>query len=198
MNQELNQDRNKPTVFVSAGHYPQKSGAINKKLRLKEHFEAQKIVSALCKNVAQQSAIDYVQVEPGPLQQKVPFINSASTKNSIAVEVHFNAFQPNKAQGIETLFYPGSNKGRFLAARLQTALLDLLPFPDRGPKERDDLYFLAATNIPAVIIEALFIDNDREAYYLLYPRAHYLIGKTIHCGIKQYFNHYKTADEPLS
>ena len=65
---------------------------------------------------------------------------------------------------------------------------DLLPFTDRGLKKRDDLYLLKATTIPAVIVEILFIDNDQEASYLFYPRAHLLIAKAIFRGIEEHID----------
>lgn len=179
----------KTKIFISAGHYPKRPGAQNKKLRLKEHFEAQKIVKLLVKKNDQQSLIELVEVPSVTLREKIDYIHSREFVGACAIEIHFNAYCSGQGEGIECLHYPGSSKGKFLAARLQDALLRVLPFPSRGLRDREDLYFLSATSIPAVIVETLFLDNDRDAAWLLYPRAHYLIAGALYNGINAY-NHY--------
>ena len=185
----------KTKVFISAGHYPKRPGVQNKKLRLKEHFEAQKIIKLLVKKNDLQSPIELVEVPPVTLREKIDFIQSREFAGSCAIEVHFNAFCSGQGEGIECLHYPGSSKGQFLAARLQDALSGLLPFPSRGLRDREDLYFISATSIPAVIVEPLFLDNDRAAGYLLYPRAHCLIAGALYAGICAYVQHYTPKGE---
>ena len=177
----------KAKAFISVGHYPKRPGAINTKYGLIEHHEARKIVDALFTEIiTPKSIFIYSPVSSLPLKEKVSFINSQAIEGSIALEIHFNAWEPNKAQGIETLYFPKSEKGKALAGCIQDALLGLLPFADRGIKERDNLYFLKATAIPTVIVEVLFIDNDQEASYLFYPRSHLLIARALFQGIEGY------------
>lgn len=180
----------KTKIFISAGHYPRRTGTQNKNLRLKEHYEAQKVVKLLVAKNDQQSGMDLVEVPPGTLREKLKFITPRETPESCAVEVHFNSCRSRQGEGVECLHYPGSSKGKFLAARLQDALLGVLPFSSRGLRDRGDLYFLSATRSPAVIVEPLFIDNDRAAAYLHYPRAHCLIAGALYAGIKAYVNHF--------
>ncbi|MEW5804337.1 MAG: N-acetylmuramoyl-L-alanine amidase [bacterium] len=180
------------TVFISAGHYPQKPGAINKGLRLKEHFEAQKVAVCFSK-LEERSNYKFQLIQPDTLYKKVELISSQKVKDSklygaIAIEIHFNSCpNPNTGQGIETLYYQESQEGKVLAHCIQRELLGVLPFVDRGIKGRDDLYFLNATPAPAVIVEALFLNNDREARYLFYPRAHLLIAQAISDGIQGFY-----------
>jgi len=177
----------KAKAFISVGHYPRRPGAVNTKYGLIEHHEARKIVDAFFTEIiTPQTICSYIPVSSLPLNEKVRFINAEANDSSMAIEIHFNAWEPNKAQGIETLYFPGSEKGKNLAGCLQKALLGFLPFADRGLKPGDNLHLLKATTIPTVIVEALFIDNDQEASYLFYPRSHLLIAKALFQGIEGY------------
>ncbi|MGA1824408.1 MAG: N-acetylmuramoyl-L-alanine amidase [bacterium] len=185
----------KPKTFISIGHYPKRSGAVNTIYGLTEHHEAKKIVNVFFTHIiTPQSLYSYIPVKSGPLKEKVAFINKEANEGSIAVEIHFNASDSRKAQGIETLFFPGSTQGKRLAGSIQQALLDLLPFKDRGIKERNNLYFLKATVIPAIIAEVLFIDNDQEASYLFYPRSHLLIANALFRGIEKHITEYLSLE----
>lgn len=78
----------------------------------------------------------------------------------IFVSLHFNAFN-GRAGGTETLV------GRSAAAVLlghavQARVQQVLQLPDRGIKERPDLYVLRATRMPAILVETCFIDNDAD------------------------------------
>lgn len=108
---------------------------------------------------------------------KVYDINKAQC--DIALEIHFNACGGCPTNGCETLYYPGSTKGRLIANAVQKRLCLELGNNDRGvkegwykmdrpgvidfygDKEGDEMpnYFLQHTNCPAIIIEPEFIHN---------------------------------------
>jgi hypothetical protein len=161
-------------ILVSAGHYTQARGAVFKDfaefpetlswaMRINHHLRELEAPSLL--------------VPPGHLSRKVKYINEVhkSTGVSMAVEVHFNA---NDKGGSETLYCPGSIKGRRIAGVVQTALSGVFQ-PCRGVKEGwyqmdrpgivdyhgdidgDEVidYFLRATHCPAIILEPEFVHN---------------------------------------
>ena len=77
------------------------------------------------------------------------------------ISFHRNAFQPEKARGVETYTYlNGGSKSKGLAGRIQTSLV-ALGFTDRGIKEAN-YYVLRETKAPAVLIEIGFIDNSGD------------------------------------
>jgi N-acetylmuramoyl-L-alanine amidase len=72
------------------------------------------------------------------------------------VSVHLNSNGPD-ASGIETLY--ASAAGRELAMPVQIALVAATGEKDRGVKERNDLYVLNGTDMPAILVEVGFISH---------------------------------------
>lgn len=77
------------------------------------------------------------------------------------ISFHRNAYEPEKAKGVETYTYlnPGE-KSRELAESIQASLV-ILGFVDRGVKEAN-YHVLRETKAPAVLIEIGFIDNTED------------------------------------
>ena len=76
----------------------------------------------------------------------------------LALSTHFNAYEKTtKPMGTEVLYV---SKGD-LAADLSDAIA-AVGFIDRGPKYRDNLYFLNKTNAPAVLLEVCFVDSEED------------------------------------
>ena len=168
-------------IFISPGHYPEKSGAVNEQFELEEHQEAVKVVDALFQLPSTNN--DYIMVPAGTLKKKIDFI-SGHGPCGLAVEIHFNACESKQGRGIETLYLTDDSK--ILAHSCQESLVNTLPLIDRGIKPRNDLYLLNQCPVPAVIIEVLFIDNAEDVQYLFFPRAHEIIARAIYQGIERY------------
>lgn len=84
-------------------------------------------------------------------------------KAQLFLSIHYNAVKDPEPRGIETLYYPGSTKGKLVAAAFQGALIRQTGATDRGLKERGDLAVLKGTRCPAVLVELGFISNPFEA-----------------------------------
>lgn len=151
-------------IFVSAGHYPSAPGA--KWERFIEHDEAVIWADML------EALIDNAMLVPtGVLREKVGFINERIINGDIAIEIHFNAARDDEGnpvgRGCETLYYPGSDRGKLLAETCQEVLSKYFP-PDRGAKEgwyrmnkkNGPDFFLAKTRCPAIIIEPEFVHHS--------------------------------------
>lgn len=78
------------------------------------------------------------------------------------VSVHFNAYQTYtsgqkpEGMGVECLYVTQED----LAMQMSRAVAEATGLPDRGPKYRDDLYFLQHTEMPAVLLETTFCDAE--------------------------------------
>ena len=83
----------------------------------------------------------------------------------VFVSIHCNAFN-RQARGTETLCYSENSSAGTLARCIQSQIATNLRTVDRGIKERPNLAVLRGTNMPAVLVEMAFIDNDADAALL--------------------------------
>lgn len=164
-------------IAISLGHKPARPGY--KENKISEYSELAPLVGYLIQMFSQRSDLAYI-IGTGILQNKVAHINKL--KVDLAIELHLNA---GGGHGAETLYCPGSRKGKILAQKVQDQIV-LLGMKDRGVKpgwfrmdrpgikewdgdiEGDEVkdYFLAKTNCPAILVEPYFLDNssERRAY----------------------------------
>lgn len=82
----------------------------------------------------------------------------------VFVSIHCNAAN-TEARGTEVECY-GSGEGELLAQCIQSQIVDSLGTVDRGVKYMPQLLVLKYTDMPAVLVEMAFIDNDRDAALL--------------------------------
>lgn len=82
----------------------------------------------------------------------------------VFVSIHCNAAN-TEAQGTEVECY-GSGAGEQLAQCIQSQIVDSLGTVDRGVKYMPQLLVLKYTDMPAVLVEMAFIDNDEDAELL--------------------------------
>ena len=101
----------------------------------------------------------------------------------VIVSIHCNAFN-KQARGTETLCYSENSPAGTLARCIQMQIVTNLRTVDRGIKERPNLAVLRATNMPAVLVEMAFIDNDADAALLTQRSDDF--ARAIACGITDY------------
>ena len=106
----------------------------------------------------------------------------------IFVSIHNNAASNINVEGIETLYYPGSEEGKKLATNIQLSMIKKAMRKDRGLKERDNLYVLKYTHMPAVLVEGGFITHYLDRHLLKEKEYRYLLAEAIYDGIENYFN----------
>ena len=82
----------------------------------------------------------------------------------IFVSIHCNAAN-TEARGTEVGCY-GSGAGEQLAQCIQSQIVDSLGTIDRGVKYMPQLLVLKYTDMPAVLVEMAFINNDADAELL--------------------------------
>ncbi|SUY47689.1 cell wall hydrolase/autolysin [Clostridium putrefaciens] len=77
------------------------------------------------------------------------------------ISFHRNAYEPEKAKGVETYTYLNPReKTKSLAERIQTSLVSL-GFVDRGIKE-GNFHVLRETKASAILVEIGFLDNTGD------------------------------------
>jgi N-acetylmuramoyl-L-alanine amidase len=82
------------------------------------------------------------------------------TERDLDISVHFNAFeQTSKPMGTEVWYVTQAE----LADNLSAAMAKAGGLIDRGPKKTNDLFFLNNTEMPAVLLEVVFVDSSADA-----------------------------------
>nr|DAT56277.1 MAG TPA: Cell wall hydrolase autolysin [Caudoviricetes sp.] len=84
----------------------------------------------------------------------------------IFVSIHCNAAS-GTARGTEVECYNRMSNGGNLAQCIQSQLINSIDTVDRGVKEMTDLLVLRYTDMPAVLVETAFIDNDDDMLVLV-------------------------------
>jgi N-acetylmuramoyl-L-alanine amidase len=117
-------------------------------------------------------------VNDTPLSARTNAVNKIyeRNRNAVLISIHCNASPiPEKpAQGLEIFAYDkASDKSKILAqAFCETAITNLSEFPLRKQRPNQlyklaNFHMLRESNCPAILIENLFMDNRKEAEFLL-------------------------------
>ena len=146
-------------IAIVIGHSIRHPGAVNKHSGVTE-YEYNEQLATIIKTISR------LDIEIIYRHSYVGLPKKINKKNpDYIISLHCNAYN-TKASGTETLYYYKSKKGKILAERMQSAMLDALFLTDRGIKAKttDDRggYLLKYTKAPCVILEPFFIDNDSD------------------------------------
>lgn len=121
-------------ILLSAGHHPGDKGAVKfDDNSFNEYDEARKWVVALGGELSL-LGLRYHSVPTGALSSKIKYINNFDEPVLMALEIHFNSAANYRAVGSETLYCPGSVKGKEYATKIQDAMAKVFK-PSRGVKE---------------------------------------------------------------
>jgi peptidoglycan hydrolase-like protein with peptidoglycan-binding domain len=79
---------------------------------------------------------------------------------TLDVSIHFNAYQTTSAaMGTECLYLTQKD----LAKKIADGVAKATALPNRGPKYRDNLFFLNSTAEKSVLVEVVFVDSSTDA-----------------------------------
>lgn len=100
-------------------------------------------------------------------EYETPFKKATDANNSGAdlfVSIHRNSSEnPNQYSGVETLVYSDTGLKAEVARNINNQLEDA-GFKNLGVDERKNLVVLKRTKMPAVLVEAGFINNNKDNY----------------------------------
>lgn len=135
--------------------------------------------------------------EDTPLDVRVNKVNS--WRADLYVSIHYNAYQGvwGDHGGFETLYQTNSVNGKRMAQLAQDELAKVLKWRNRGIKPRSDLFELNRTLMPAMIVEAGFMDNLQEASAMLDPNYQFTIAMAVARAINKYFNYTPRKGTPI-
>jgi len=117
------------------------------------------------------------------LEDRAKVANSSA--KTIFISLHFNAHTDRSISGTETLYWPGSEKGRKLASYIQSELGRRLVTRNRGFKP-ERLKVLEETKCTAALIECGFISNRWESQRCGAEWFRQILAEEIAQGILRY------------
>ena len=168
------------TVILDAGHGGYDAGAsYNGRMEKDDTLR----LALLVGEILERNCIDvkYTRTEDvydSPYEKAMIGNNSGA---DLFVSIHRNAYlTPNTSKGVETLVFNDEGVKAKLARNINSNLAKL-GFDNRGVIERPNLVVLKRTKMPAVLVEAGFIDNDSDNE--LFDEKFGEIGEAIAKGI---------------
>lgn len=150
-----------PSVIIDAGHGGSDPGAVYNGRQEKD--DALRLAMAVG-NILSNSGVDvsYTRTDD---RYETPFQKAMDANASGAdflVSIHRNSSAvPNTYSGAQTLVYNDSGIRSVLARNINNELV-ALGFKDDGIVERPNLVVLKRSAMPAVLVEAGFINNDKD------------------------------------
>lgn len=148
-------------VAIDAGHGGSDPGAVYQNRREKD--DTFRLANAVG-NILQENGIDVFYVRNTD-EYETPFKKATKANSSGAdlfVSIHRNSSEsPNQYTGVETLVYNDSGMKADLARDINSRL-EQAGFKNLGVSERPNLVVLKRTQMPAVLVEAGFINNDKD------------------------------------
>lgn len=172
-------------IFTDAGHGGKDPGAVNGST--KEKDLTLKIVSKLNNLLKRNFEVETTRETDVfvDLSERTKRANNFGA--NIFVSIHINSAQNKTAHGTESLVFYRSGDTLRLANSIQDQLIKATGALDRGIKERQDLYVLKHTTMPAVLLELGFISHEIEKNKLSDDLYQDIVANAIYYGILAYF-----------
>lgn len=150
-------------IALDAGHGGSDPGAVYKDRREKDDTLD---LTLAVGDILKKNGIDVYYTRTTD-EYETPFKKATDANNSGAdlfVSIHRNSSEnPNQYSGVETLVYSDTGLKAEVARNINNQLEDA-SFKNLGVDERKNLVVLKRTKMPAVLVEAGFINNDKDNY----------------------------------
>ena len=150
-------------IALDAGHGGSDPGAVYKDRREKDDTLD---LTLAVGDILKKNGIDVYYTRTTD-EYETPFKKATDANNSGAnlfVSIHRNSSEnPNQYSGVETLVYSDTGLKAEVARNINNQLEDA-GFKNVGVDERKNLVVLKRTKMPAVLVEAGFINNDKDNY----------------------------------
>lgn len=171
-------------IFLNPGHAPDGDPDPGACGFGQEEWKIALDISKLIKPILENKGIEVKIFQSDSLEDICYYANSGNY--DLFVSIHCNAFN-GEANGVETLYYPGSYKSEKCANYIQNKLVkQFSTLTNRGLKERPNVYVLNSTDMPAVLVETAFIDNLNNNKLLVNNKQEF--ADAISSGIIEYIN----------
>lgn len=149
------------TIALDAGHGGSDSGAVYK--NRKEKDDVLRLTRAVGQ-ILENSGVNVYYVRTDD-EYETPFKKATDANNAGAdyfVSIHRNSSErPNQYSGVQTLVYKDEGIKAIMARNINQEL-ENVGFKNLGVDERPNLVVLKRTQMPALLVEVGFINNDED------------------------------------
>ena len=197
----------KPLICIDPGHGGHDSGALGPSGQ-KESDIVLKISKELVYQLELKKIDSFLTREGDTYPSLSKRCELADEKDALLfLSIHCNAFNHPNAEGIETLYYNKSGRGKALANYIQQAMMKYCPdhknrgikgSPSKDYKRR--LYVLSETSMPAALVECEFISHAEQVKWLEKDETHRQIAHALSEAILSYLRSLpggQCVEEPL-
>ena len=164
-------------IFLNPGHDRQlDSGAVNPNTGLREADVVYNVgvgITKCVQEILNSKGIETEWMQDDSLSAVVDTANASGC--DYFVSIHCNAFN-TVAKGTEVEAYSAGSIGAALAQTINDSIVNAMGTVNRDVKERPGLYVLKYTDMPSVLIELAFIDNDEDCALLTNRQADFALA----------------------
>lgn len=196
-NEKRGDKNSKYTVVIDPGHGgfdPGKVG-INKELekdinlqislKLEEQLKENNVNVVMTRSEDVSLDDDNGSKKMSDMKNRVKVINDANA--DVCVSIHQNSYSSKSVKGAQVFYYTQSEKGRELAAGIQTALKqELNDGNKRQEKANSDYYILLNSECTTVIVECGFLSNWEDSTNLKDDVYQGKVAKAVCSAVMEY------------
>lgn len=182
-------------IVIDAGHGGKNPGAVYQGRR--ESDDALRLAMAVG-NILEENGYDVIYTRTTDATQSVGQKAAIANEEGadLFLSIHRNAADyPGQYDGIQTLLYDDSGLKKKIAERIN-ANLEALGFRNIGVDIRPNLVVLNSTRMPALLVEAGFIDSDKDNQ--LFDSRFQALAQAIAEGIMETLEESAATEEGVS
>lgn len=182
-------------IVIDAGHGGKNPGAVYQGRR--ESDDALRLAMAVG-NILEENGYDVIYTRTTDATQSVGQKAAIANEEGadLFLSIHRNAADyPGQYDGIQTLLYDDSGLKKKIAERIN-ANLEALGFRNIGVDIRPNLVVLNSTRMPALLVEAGFIDSDKDNQ--LFDNRFQALAQAIAEGIMETLEESAATEEGVS
>ena len=182
-------------IVIDAGHGGKNPGAVYQGRR--ESDDALRLAMAVG-NILEENGYDVIYTRTTDATQSVGQKAAIANEEGadLFLSIHRNAADyPGQYDGIQTLLYDDSGLKKKIAERIN-ANLEALGFRNIGIDIRPNLVVLNSTRMPALLVEAGFIDSDKDNQ--LFDSRFQALAQAIADGIMETLEESAATEEGVS
>jgi len=144
-------------------------------------------------DLAEESTTGYRDRKREDLKKRLDLVNDPN--NDLFISLHLNAIPQTQWSGAQTFYTTYHDDNERIARFVQHELVRHLPKNNRRAKTIDGIYVLSHAETPGILVEAGFLSNPEERYWLLQDEYQQTVAAAIYLGILRHYSGEEALEE---